>query len=211
MQTNLIERAWVDIEAAPRGNSTVTHLTDAAAAQWTGIVELPAGATYRLAAGMRHDVYVLRGKVGAGGYALVADDFLTQCAASVLSAGEAGARVLLYRQASGLADDAPCRPRLGTASERTWHVGVNARMRVAALTGGRHHVSLVAWNPDARTRAHTHPHGEEIFVLSGELADADERYPAGTWLRLHPGAAHAPFADVPTTILLRHGHLPGVD
>jgi hypothetical protein len=46
-----------------------------------------------------------------------------------------------------------------------------------------------------------------MFVLSGELSDADERYPSGTWMRLHPGSAHAPFARVPTVILLRHGHL----
>jgi quercetin dioxygenase-like cupin family protein len=80
-------------------------------------------------------------------------------------------------------------------------------MHIAPLASGRQHVSLVEFHPGAQTHDHTHPSGEEIFVLSGELRDANERYPAGTWLRLHPGARHAPFAEVPTVILLRHGHL----
>lgn len=36
------------------------------------------------------------------------------------------------------------------------------------------------------------PGGEEIFVLSGELADEHGIHPAHTWLRYPPGASHTP-------------------
>ncbi|RFU49680.1 cupin domain-containing protein [Paraburkholderia sp. DHOC27] len=203
MRSNLIERTWTNLDAAPLASSAVMHLTDPTEAQWVGIVDLAASASYTLEAGHRHDLYVLQGHVEINGQTLEADDFLIRSDASVINAGENGARLLLYREATNSRGDSLVR----RASERVWRAGVNPRMHVVPLAGGAQHVSLVAWQPGAHTGDHTHPRGEEIFVLSGELRDAENRYPAGTWLRLHPGARHAPFADTPTTILLRHGHL----
>jgi quercetin dioxygenase-like cupin family protein len=203
MQTKLIERGWIDLDATRRESCTVTHLTDTAEPRWVGIVDLGPSASYTLEAGKRHDLYVLGGKVSVDGHALDADDFLIRCDTAVVHAGEGRARLLAYREASV----ARCDPIVRSARQRVWRDGFNPRMRVVPLAGGGQHVSLVAWQPGARTHDHSHPNGEEIFVLSGELRNANERYPAGTWLRLYPGARHAPFAEVSTVILLRHGHL----
>lgn len=204
METGLIERARINLDATPHGTFEVTHLTDAGDPRWTGIIDLGPLATYTLGAANRHDIYVLQGDAEANGYSLVTGYFTTLCDSTIVRAGDRGARLFVYREIK----NSHCRPLIRTAKTRTWREGVNSLMQVAPLVSGSHHVSIVSWQPGARTRGHTHPSGEEIMVVSGELRDADERYPAGTWLRLHPGAPHAPFAEVPTVILLRHGHLP---
>lgn len=48
MQTNLIEREWIDPVAVPGETHRVTDLTDAAEPQWVGIVDLGPSATYTL-------------------------------------------------------------------------------------------------------------------------------------------------------------------
>jgi quercetin dioxygenase-like cupin family protein len=203
MQGKLIEHKWIDLAAAPYDAGAVTHLSGAADPQWAGIVDLGVSGTYALAAGWRHDIYVLRGTVDVGGRVLGAEDFLVRCGAGLVSAREEGARLLLYREAA----DARCEPAVEGAAERVWHDGRNPHMRVVPLASSGHRVSLVAWAPGARTRDHGHANGEELFVLSGELRNGGERYPAGTWLRLRPGARHEPFAEQPAVILLRNGHL----
>jgi len=78
---------------------------------------------------------------------------------------------------------------------RAWHKARAAGMHVAPLANAGHRLTLVEWEPGARTSEHDHPYGEQIFVLSGELRSRNERYPEGTWLRLHPGSRHEPFAE----------------
>jgi quercetin dioxygenase-like cupin family protein len=203
MRHDLIERGWTDMNAASPNTGAVAHLTDPADALWAGIVEIGASETYTLEAGWRHDLYVLRGNAEVDGQRLNHDDFLVQCGAGVVRAGQGGARLFVYREASR----SHCRPTVSGAAQRAWRDGRNPQMRVAPLSNNGHIVSMVAWKPGARTTDHGHSNGEEIFVLSGELRSAVERYPAGSWLRLHPGARHEPFAEVPTVILLRNGHL----
>jgi anti-sigma factor ChrR (cupin superfamily) len=55
--------------------------------------------------------------------------------------------------------------------------------------------------------AHEHPGGEEIYVLEGELMDADGTYPAGTWLRRPPGSKHCPVATKNALLWVKSGHL----
>lgn len=203
MRGTLIERAWVDPDGAPPAVSAITHLTDAADPQWAGIVGLGPSQTYALDAGWRYDVQILRGDVDADRHPLLTGDFLSLCDPATLRAGPAGARLFVYREAAARR----CEPVVHAARQRVWFDGRHPRMRVVPLSDNGHRVSLVAWQPGARTVDHAHPQGEELFVLSGELLGADEPYPAGTWVRLHPGARHRPFAQVPTVILLRHGHL----
>jgi anti-sigma factor ChrR (cupin superfamily) len=54
---------------------------------------------------------------------------------------------------------------------------------------------------------HTHDGGEEVFVVEGELRDENGRYPAGTWLRLADGSAHAPRTDGGCLLYVKTGHL----
>jgi anti-sigma factor ChrR (cupin superfamily) len=54
--------------------------------------------------------------------------------------------------------------------------------------------SLVQFLPSAHVPEHTHPLGEEIFVLDGVFSDESGDYPAGTYLRNPLGSKHATFS-----------------
>ncbi|MGA7782409.1 MAG: cupin domain-containing protein [Paraburkholderia sp.] len=98
---------------------------------------------------------------------------------------------------------------LGAADDPLWAgvVTLAPSSEYARLSSSGRRLTLVAWEPDTHTRDHGHRNGEEILVLSGELRSHDQRYPAGTWIRLHPGVRHDPFTEIPTVIMLRNGHL----
>jgi len=69
------------------------------------------------------------------------------------------------------------------------------------------HTALVKWAPNTRFHAHSHPHGEEIFVLDGIFEDDQGRYPQGTWLRNPAGSQHTPFSTTGCSLLVKTGHL----
>ena len=56
--------------------------------------------------------------------------------------------------------------------------------------------------------AHEHLGGEEIYVISGELADEFGRYPQGTWLRNPDGSSHQPYTEEDSLLWVKSGHLP---
>lgn len=68
-------------------------------------------------------------------------------------------------------------------------------------------VALVRQAASVPGIAHEHPGGEEIYVLEGELKDADGTYPAGTWLRRPPGSKHCPVATQDALLWVKSGHL----
>jgi anti-sigma factor ChrR (cupin superfamily) len=70
-------------------------------------------------------------------------------------------------------------------------------------------VVLVQSPASAAGIPHTHPGGEEIYVISGVLKDEYGTYPAGTWLRLPPGGAHCPVAVEDVLLWVKSGHLAG--
>ena len=57
-----------------------------------------------------------------------------------------------------------------------------------------HTTSIVEYLPGASFSKHSHPFGEEIFVLEGTFSDENGDYKAGTYLRNPRGTAHAPFS-----------------
>ena len=63
--------------------------------------------------------------------------------------------------------------------------------------------SIVKYEPGGNFRSHTHPQGEEIYVLEGEFCDNHGRYPAGTYLLNPDGTQHAPYSDIGCTLLVR--------
>jgi anti-sigma factor ChrR (cupin superfamily) len=69
------------------------------------------------------------------------------------------------------------------------------------------HSALVRWAPNTRFKPHTHPGGEEIFVLSGVFEDEQGIYPQGTWLRNPPYSQHLPFTREGCTIFVKTGHI----
>lgn len=69
-------------------------------------------------------------------------------------------------------------------------------------------VSLYRWPPNTRYGMHSHPGGEEIFVIEGAFYDEHGAYPAGTWLRNPDQSSHDDFTrDEGALLYLKTGHL----
>jgi len=66
-----------------------------------------------------------------------------------------------------------------------------------------HVTSVVKYQPGASFPAHSHPLGEEIFVLEGIFSDEHGDYPAGSYLRNPPGTSHSPFSKKGCTLLVK--------
>ncbi|MGV8916971.1 MAG: cupin domain-containing protein [Pseudomonas sp.] len=200
----MIERGMFGILDAENISTKVIHFSSPESQRWAGVVVLGAGDSLTLASESRYDLFVLSGTLESDGVEpMHSGAFASRCEPAVFKAREQGATAFVYRESS----PEHCRTITQVLTDRVWHKAKAAGMYVAPLSDSGHSLSLVKWEPGARTREHDHPYGEEIFVLSGELRSHDERYPAGTWLRLHPGSQHEPFADVATVIILRNGHL----
>ncbi len=54
--------------------------------------------------------------------------------------------------------------------------------------------SIVAYAADSQFSSHSHPKGEEFYVLFGTFSDQHGDYPAGSYVRNPPGSAHSPFS-----------------
>lgn len=66
-----------------------------------------------------------------------------------------------------------------------------------------HTTSVVKYEAGARFKEHSHPLGEEIFVLDGVFSDEHGDYPAGSYLRNPPGSKHSPFSEEGCVILVK--------
>ena len=67
---------------------------------------------------------------------------------------------------------------------------------------------LVRFSPGARSTFHSHPGGEELFVLEGSFADEHGHYPTGTWVRSPHGSSHLPYSEEGCLLFSKTGHLP---
>lgn len=61
--------------------------------------------------------------------------------------------------------------------------------------------------PGTEVPHHVHEGGEEVFVVSGELADEHGRYRAGTWMRFPDGSSHRPWTESGCLLYVKTGHL----
>ena len=66
-----------------------------------------------------------------------------------------------------------------------------------------HTTSFVRFAPGSRFSRHTHPQGEEIYVIDGVFSDEHGDYPAGTYIRNPPGSSHSPFTDQGCTLFVK--------
>lgn len=71
-------------------------------------------------------------------------------------------------------------------------------------------VRLLRFSAGARMAVHDHVGGAEILVLEGTLRDEGGVYPEGSWLRLPPGAGHAPVSEAGCLLWIKTGHLAAV-
>lgn len=72
-------------------------------------------------------------------------------------------------------------------------------------------VALIRSGPNNSFAEHTHPGGEEIFVIDGCFCDEHGEYPAGTWLRNPDQSSHSAFTrDENVLLYVKSGHLPAI-
>ncbi len=199
----MIQLQQVDLKSLIGGSNQLIHLSDRDDSRWAGIQVLAPFESFTFAVDARHDIYLLAGDLQCDNKSYPNGSFISRNHAFTVIAGDKGTTIFWYRDtlvhASGLESL--------TLDLLTWFEGRLAGISVAQLSRMHHHLTLVSWRPDTHTQPHTHPHGEEIFVLNGELCDERGCYPAGSWLRFYPNSGHAPFAKINTLILLRNGHL----
>lgn len=196
-----IEIKSVDLERPLESAVHIAHLTDAQDSRWSGVFFLPANVPFSLPA--PNEIFVVNGTLIESDKTHQRGTFLSRGSSTQWEAGPDGAVLLLYHQSTEQSE----RNTTVAGDRLRWFQGGAEGMQVAPLPASNHQLSLVSWMPGTRVPPHSHPRGEEIFVLAGELQDQVGRYPTGTWLRLHPDSSHAPFSEVETLILLRNGHL----
>lgn len=66
-----------------------------------------------------------------------------------------------------------------------------------------HVTSVVKYDAGAYYKEHSHPNGEEIFVLDGVFSDETGDYQAGSYLRNTEGFTHSPFSLQGCTIFFK--------
>ena len=199
----MVETNSIDLTQEPNPNGEIVNFSEVTDPRWSGIISLPSHGQLTLAPKIRNDLYIVKGSLVESDKELPSGTFLTRSTESSLNAGSGGATVFMYRDSIAINS----RDETVVPSELQWYQGGAEGMEVAPLFGAHHRLSLVSWKPGTQIGVHSHPFGEEIFVLAGELHDQHGRYPAGTWQRLHPETSHSPFAEIDTLILLRNGHL----
>jgi len=93
-------------------------------------------------------------------------------------------------------------------SKTEWSPGVVDGLSVMPLHQyGTESVAMVKWQPGTQFNRHTHPGGEEIFVVEGTFEDEHGQYPKGTWIRNPSYSIHTPFSTKGCTIYVKTGHL----
>jgi anti-sigma factor ChrR (cupin superfamily) len=66
-----------------------------------------------------------------------------------------------------------------------------------------HTTSIVRFGPESFFPSHTHPLGEEIFVLDGVFSDERGDYGAGSYIRNPPKSKHSPFSREGCTLFVK--------
>lgn len=83
--------------------------------------------------------------------------------------------------------------------EIPWHIspGGEVQRRMLERNGAESGLatSIVKYPPGARFPKHSHPGGEEFWVLEGLFSDEHGDYPAGTYVRNPVDSNHAPFSE----------------
>jgi anti-sigma factor ChrR (cupin superfamily) len=88
-----------------------------------------------------------------------------------------------------------------------WQPGSGKIQLIPLHDFGSERVALFKWSAEEKVPLHSHPAGEEVYVIQGEIADEQGQYRAGTWLRCPHGSAHAPHAVVDSLLWVKTGHL----
>ncbi len=107
-----------------------------------------------------------------------------------------------------MSPDDQTRVLVDTRHAEGWREGPAPGIEVLPLHRfGSEHVAVARWAPGTQAPRHAHPGGLEVLVLDGDLSDGSTSLGRGGWLRLPPGATHAPRSSGGCTLYIKAGHL----
>lgn len=89
-----------------------------------------------------------------------------------------------------------------------WQPAARAGVAVRPLysqAGFTDTMRLERWSAGAQLGPVGYPGGAEIFVVEGAFRDAEGEFARGAWLRLPPGAAHAPWTAEDCVLYIKEG------
>lgn len=95
-------------------------------------------------------------------------------------------------------------------TQANWRQGMVEGLTVLPLYAQANYtenMALVHWQPETYFARHTHPGGEEIFVIEGTFEDEHGVYPQGSWIRSPHMSIHTPFSRQGCLIYVRVGGL----
>jgi quercetin dioxygenase-like cupin family protein len=100
--------------------------------------------------------------------------------------------------------------QIARVEDRQWVPTETAGLDYAVMrpneTGGA--TILLRFDKGVIGAAHTHPGGEEVFVISGDITIGDHRMKPGDYLYTPPDGVHEALAHEPSLILLQLPKLP---
>lgn len=95
--------------------------------------------------------------------------------------------------------------------QKSAHSGINRKFLEREKIESGIATSIVVYEPGTYFKKHSHPLGEEIFVLSGCFEDENGQYPEGSYLRNPPNSEHAPFSEQGCVLFVKLNHLSPFD
>jgi quercetin dioxygenase-like cupin family protein len=106
--------------------------------------------------------------------------------------------------ATGTADTAAAPAAVPVrGSEATWiDQGDGVELAPLRVVGGLAGTALLRFAAGARSPAHRHPGGEDLYVVSGRLRVGDVVLDAGDYLHTAPGGVHDAEAEAPTLVVI---------
>lgn len=96
------------------------------------------------------------------------------------------------------------------ATTAAWQSGDpdgHARIVLHSAGVGAERVTMERLDAGASLQAYDCPGGEELFLLSGDLADEAGSYRAGTWMRIPAGSTHSLSSNGGAVYWVKRGHL----
>ncbi|MBB3139691.1 cupin domain-containing protein [Halomonas organivorans] len=168
----------------------------------TSVVDIPSGESFSNSSCTTHDLFVLTGSVSCANDMYEAGTYVGQADVRRIIGGPEGARLLCW------SIDTPLNggPVIERPEDRAWVNGVTQGTSMVSMNDSHHKVILTSWQPGSRMKPHNHPGCEDFFVLTGEIIDGQDRYPAGSWRRWRIGEIHAPLSRTFTRALVINGY-----
>jgi ChrR Cupin-like domain len=186
------------LAALPLGT---TWLGSTDASYSSRLVKLAVGETVEFAEGCK-DIYVIAGRISSG--ANVFNEGAYFGLNDVVEIVALAPTVIFVFSCPGPDREASC---VLANTESAFRQGRNPGIRRYDLRTRPYHVAIVDFAPGTHIPAHSHPRGEEIYILSGELFEAPVHLAQHAWHRVLPAEMHSPIAHDRARILLFTNHL----